>query len=156
LARRCGAVLVLLVLVVGAIGCGEDEGVASGATVRVYVAAPLCSEARSALAARHGRAGDLRVEAICLAPMAKRGRLDLAVAGANARRATQDSAAIAFLESPGPAGRFTRTIVEEAGIAWERAVSGESSMTAVLRAIDEAGSGSLRDQVRKDLETSPA
>ncbi|HEY3552599.1 MAG TPA: hypothetical protein VGK66_02820, partial [Solirubrobacterales bacterium] len=61
-------------------GCGEG-GAAAGATVSVYAAAPLCKEA----ARSDGRAGDLVVHVVCLAPVEQGGRADLAVAGAGAR-----------------------------------------------------------------------
>ena len=125
----------------------------SGATVRVYVGAPLCAGTRHELARRQGRAGDLRVSALCLAVARRGGRLSLATIGANARRATEDSAAVAYLEAPGPANRFARPIVEEAGIAYVKASSGTIAMQRVLHAIAEAGSSSIRDEVREALES---
>jgi hypothetical protein len=128
-------------------GCGGDS-VAPGATVRVYVGADLCSEVRRA----DGEAGDVHVEAICVDPVKSGGRLDLATIGANARRATEDSSTIAYVESRGPANRFSQTIIEEAGIAWTLASSGEKAMQRVLAAVEAAGSGPLRDEVRQALE----
>ena len=86
-------------------------------------------------------------------PSTRRGRLDLATIGANARRATEDSAAIAYVEPPGPANRFSRTILEEAGIAWTTSISGASAVARVLRAVSEADTDSLRDSVREALES---
>ncbi len=146
-------------LVLGAMGCGGAT-VAAGATVRVYVGADLCPEARRELAKDGGKAGDVVVEVVCLAPTESgglggtgKGRLDLAAVGANARRATEDSSAIAYVETQGPANRFAQTIVEEAGIAWTLASSGEKAVQRVSAAVEAAGSGSLRDEVRKTLES---
>jgi hypothetical protein len=138
-------------LLLGAAGCGGDS-VAAGATVRVYVDADLCAEAKAELAKAGGKAGDLELEAICLKPVESGSRLDLATIGANARRATEDSSAIAYVEAQGPANRFAQSIVEEAGIAYVTASSGDHAVLRVLAAIESAGSGSLRDEVRKTLE----
>lgn len=141
-------------------GCGGGEGAAAGATVRVYVGTPLCEGAKRALAAAGGEAGDLKVSAVCLPPVegAALGstRLKLATVGANARRATQDSAAVAFVEKPGRANRFASPIVEEADIAFVTSGSGAQAMRSVLAAVEAAGkgSGSLREDVRKQLESS--
>lgn len=136
-------------------GCGGGEGVSPGAVVRVYVGASLCREAQRQLAAKGGRAGEVRVRVVCLREALRAGRLDLATVGANARRATQDSATIAYIEPPGRANRFSRPIVEEAGIAWEATRAGGPAVGRVLAAVAEAGSGSLREEVRKGLEASP-
>jgi D-alanyl-D-alanine carboxypeptidase len=145
--------LALLALGVGATGCGE-AGVSSGATVHAYVGAPLCAGAKRELAKHGAEAGDVRVRMLCLVPVNPGGRLDLATIGANARRATEDSTAIAYAEPPGPANRFSRTILEEAGIAWTTATSGATAMRRIIDAVSEAGSGSLRDKVREALESS--
>jgi hypothetical protein len=144
--------LALLVLGVGASGCG-GEGVSKGATVNAYVSAPLCAAAKGELTKQGSSAGNVKLRVVCLAPAMHGGRLDLATIGANARRATEDSSAIAFVEAPGPANRFSRTILEEAGIGWTTASSGASAVQRVLNAVSEAGSGSLRDEVRGDLES---
>jgi hypothetical protein len=104
------------------------------------------------MARSDGRAGDVRVQVVCLDETRKDKRLDLATVGANARRATEDSTAIAYVELPGPANRFALPIVEEAGIAWMRAGTGSPALQRVLKAVEEAGSGSLRDEVREKLE----
>lgn len=145
--------LAAIAMALGGAGCGGDEGVAAGATVRVYVGANLCAEAQQALAGDGGEVGDVKLEAVCLRPAGRPGSLDLATVGANARRATQDSSAIAYLESKSPANRFAETIVEEAGIAFVLASSGEDAVRRVSQAVEEAGSGSLRDEVRKTLES---
>lgn len=133
-------------------GCG-DGGVGEGANVNVYVAAPLCAGAERALGERDA-GGEVGVRAVCLDPSESADRLDLAAAGANARRASEDSTAVAYLEPPGPANPFVRPIVEEARIAWLRTESGAAAMNRVLAAVDGAGSGSLRSEVRNGLEGS--
>jgi hypothetical protein len=145
--------LVAVGMVLWGAGCGGDEGVAAGATVRVYVGAELCPEAQRALRSEGGDAGNVNLEAVCLKPTGRPGSLDLATIGANARRATEDSSAIAYVESKGPATRFAQTIVEEAGIAWTLASSGKTAAGRVLKAVEAAGSGSLRDEVRTTLES---
>ena len=148
MARALG--LVLLALAFAAVGCGGD-GASAGATVSVYTAMPLCAEARRELAKKDGEAGDLKVRAICLAPVEAKGRADLAAAGANARRAIEDSTTVAFLEAPGPAARFSRSIVEAADVAWVETDSGSAAMRRVLRALADKGSASPRNAVREGL-----
>jgi len=133
------------------VGCGEGDGVSAGATVAVYVEAPLCPGAVRELARDGGRAGDARVRAICLASTGDGKQLDLATVGANARRATEDSAAVGYLEPP-VTPSFSRPIVEAANIAVLRNTSGEAAMAQLLHAIANADtSTSLRDEVRKNL-----
>jgi hypothetical protein len=119
-------------------GCGTEE-VGADATVTAYVAAPLCAEAKQELAREGGRAGEVGVRVRCLTEPRDGGRLDLAIVGANARRASEDSTAVGFLESPGPANRFARPIVEAAGIAFLRSDSGQAGMARLLGAIAEGG-----------------
>lgn len=73
---------------------------------------------------------------VCLDPVERGGRLDLARVGANARRATEDSASVGYVEQPGSAARFSRPIVESAGIAY---LLGEAALPRLLREIDAAG-----------------
>ena len=135
----------------GAAGCGEGEGVSAGATVAAYVEAPLCSAAQRELASESGRAGEVRVRTVCLASVNNGGRTDLAKVGANARRATEDSAAVGYLEVP-VTPSFSRSIVEAAGIAVVRDASGAAAMRELLDAIREADdSGPLRESVRESL-----
>jgi hypothetical protein len=166
--RRGAAAAALAALAVAAIaGCGEGEGVAAGASVHVYVAAELCPGAREALGAGarealgggEARAGDVRVRALCLAPVVSAGaggaggRIDLAAQGANARRASEDTTAVAFLEARGKPARFARPIVEAAGIAFVEAGDGAAAMERIVAAIEAAGtSGALRTRVRDALE----
>jgi hypothetical protein len=127
-------------------GCGEG-GVSSGAAVSVYVAAPLCAAARKELRRVGPRVGELTVRAVCLPAVASRGGVDLAAAGADARRATEDSTAVAFLEAAGAAVPFSRSIVESADIAWIQAGSGAAAIHEVLGALERRGSSSPRSAV---------
>jgi hypothetical protein len=131
-------------------GCGEG-GVEAGATVSVYVAAPLCKEARGALQKVGGKADDLGVRVACLSPVEAKGTADLAAAGANARRTTEDSTSVAYLEAPGPAAKFSQSIVEAADIAWLETGSGATAMHEVLEALEERGSTSPRSAVLDQL-----
>jgi hypothetical protein len=144
------AVVVSALLLLGS-GCGEEGGAASGATVTAYVAAPLCGDAKRELADQGARAGDVQVRLFCLARTGGR-RLDLAAVGANARRASEDSSSVGYLEQPGPAARFSATILEAAGIAQVEDNSGATAMARLLRALREADSGSPREAVREALD----
>ncbi len=150
---RPAAALALLALVTVA-GCGSGGGVEAGASVHVYVGAELCPQARDPLFEAKGKAGEVGVRMVCLKPATGAGgRIDLARQGINARRASEDSAAVAFLEAPGKAAAFAAPIVEEAGIAFVEASDGAAGMERVLKAIAEAGdSGSPRERVRDGLE----
>jgi hypothetical protein len=89
----------------------------------------------------------LTVRVACLAPTETGGRADLARAGANARRATEDSSSVAFLEPPGRTARFARPIIEAAGIAFVETSSGAATAREVLRALEDRGSSSPRSAV---------
>lgn len=145
----CSA-LCSLALVAAGTGCGEG-GAAGGAKVSVYVAAPLCGEAAGALQREGGKAGDLEVQTICLPRVERKHRADLATAGGNARRATEDSSAVAYLEAPGAAAKFSRPIVESAQIAWVETSSGAKAMQQVLASLDQRGSSSPRSAVRESI-----
>jgi hypothetical protein len=145
-------------------GCG-DEGVAAGATVRVYASQPLsgpeaaagkrfCAEAANELGRAGGKAGEVRLRLVCLDDTGGGGRWRLAAVGANARRATEDSTAVAYLGEPqAAAARFSLPILETAGIGRLRGDSGQAAMAAVLRAVREAGGAEdLRADVRSSLE----
>lgn len=150
---KAAAALAGAAVLVALAGCGEAEGVQEGATVTAYVVPPLCREASRELSRDHGRAGDLRVKAVCLPIVEGHGRLGLATVGANARRATEDSTAIAFLEAPGRANRFADPILETAEIPPIHASSGKAAMAQLLKAINRAGSsGSLRSAVGEELD----
>jgi hypothetical protein len=115
-----------------------------------YVEAPLCAGAQRELASEGASAGSVRVRVVCLAVAADGNRESLATIGANARRASEDSATVAYLEPP-TTPSFSRPIVEAAGIAVVRGDSGQAAMKRLLAAIGEAGSGSLRESVREAL-----
>lgn len=145
---------------VGAVGCGEEEGVADGATVHAYVEAPVCTRAQTVVVGDEDGEG-FRVKFVCLPPV--RGpelgqgvgggrQIDLAVAGANARRATEDSTTVAYLQADDPAvNRFTEPILEEAGIGAIAAPKGEAQ-ARLLQLLGEADTSSLRADVREALE----
>jgi len=81
----------------------------------------------------------VRVRAVCLPNSQEAGRLDLAAVGANARRATEDSTAIAYLEAhDARRTRFARPILEAAEIASIAADSGAVAMVRLHRAIASA------------------
>lgn len=146
--RRLSALLFLCALL--AAGCGEG-GVSAGATVAVYVVKPLCAPAEGELKKEGKQVGEVQVRIVCLPPAESGGRIDLATAGANARRATEDSTSVAYLESPGPAAKFSEPILESAEIAWLSTNSGSTAMRRVLRALEERGSSSPRDAVLESL-----
>ncbi len=153
LRRLSAALIAACALLVGA-GCGEGEGVASGATVSAYVAASLCAEAKDELARDGAKAGDIRVRVVCLPSAESSQKLDLAQIGANARRATEDATTVGYIGEPTrAASRFSEPILEEAGIAQLPQISGTAAMRQLLRAVSEAGSsGSLRESVHDELE----
>jgi hypothetical protein len=132
LARTAAATLLASALIVA--GCGQG-GASDGAMVSVYAAAPLCKEARAGA----GTAGDLVVRVVCLPPRGS-GDAALAGAGADARRATQDSTSVALLEAPGPTAKFSRPIVEAADVAWVETTSGATAMQRIVKALEGDGS----------------
>lgn len=120
--------LTLLFAAAAAAGCGTGGGAAAGATVTLYASAPLhgtgaergralCDEARRALAGSGGRAGPLRVRLVCLDDAGRGAPWRLAAIGESARRAAEDSTAVAFLAEPGRPAAFSRPILAAAGIA---------------------------------------
>lgn len=127
----------LFALLAGLAGCGESGGVEEGATVTAYVTAPLCAGAERELARQGGRAGEVRVRIVCLPAGEADGRLDLARIGANARRATEDSSAVAFLAPPTHANRFSRPILDSAEIPLTPTRSGVAAVSRLLRELRE-------------------
>lgn len=152
LVLRNAGLAVSCALLLALAGCGGGEGASEGATVTAYADAPLCAGAKQELRSHGGEAGDLHVRVACL-PRSRNGRsLDLATLGANARRATEDSTTVGYLEASDPrAARFTRPILESASIAWISRSSGKAAMTKLLQAIEDADTGSLRESVRETL-----
>jgi hypothetical protein len=134
-------------------GCGGGDS--QGATVSVYVAAPLCAAAKQELSSHGTTAGHFTVAVRCLAPSENSGGgVDLATDGSNSRRATADTSAVATLEPPGPATKFTRPILESAEIPLVTAASAGKGMSRILTAIEGAGSSSVRGSVGEALEPS--
>lgn len=132
-------------------GCGRGD--ASGATVSVYVAAPLCAGAKQELASHGATAGHFTVAVRCLAPSKRPGGgVDLATDGANSRRATSDTSAVATLEPPGPGTKFTRAILESAEIPLVTSASANKGMKRILAAIEGAGSSGVRESVSESLD----
>jgi hypothetical protein len=154
---RLLVVTVLVLLIALASGCGE-EGAAGGATVTVYVSAPLrgteaeagqrlCDEAREQ--AGQGRGGeDLRLRVVCLDSSEGDRAWTLAQVGANARRATEDSTAVAYVGEPDPeARRQSRPIVDAAEIAELGGMTGREAVAKVEAAIAEGDESEPRQAV---------
>lgn len=141
-------------------GCGE-EGAAAGATVRIYVSAPLhgaeaaagrrlCAGARDEAKRSAGRVGDLKLEVVCLDATGEGGRWTLARVGANARRATEDSTAVAYVGEPDPRAREqSRPIVAAAEIAELGGLSGAEAVARVVAAIGDGDKSEPRQDVFK-------
>ncbi len=124
------------------VGCGGGSEVEEGATVDVYAGAPVCAQAKRRLARSGPEVGSVRIRVVCASPSLGAGergpgaRLDLAVTGANARRATEDSSAVAYLEAPGRAVAFIRPILDEAEIRLIPDSSGARGLATVMGALD--------------------
>ena len=151
------ALLAIAALGVSASGCGEGEA-ERGATVSVYVSAPLqgpeakagqrlCDEAREQ--ASQGRGGDeLKLRVVCLDTSESGRAWTLAQVGANARRATEDSSAIAYVGEPDPeARRQSRPILDTAEIAQLGGVSGREAIAQIATAIREGDEAEPRQAV---------
>lgn len=156
--RRLLTILAVPALLVALLtGCGE-EGAAAGATVRVYVSAPLrgpeaeagrrlCDEAREQVGQGEGGEGH-EVRVVCLDASGKGGTWTLARVGANARRATEDSATVVYVGEPDPAARKqSRPIVEAAGVAELGGLSGREAVAKVVKAMEEGDASQPRDAV---------
>jgi hypothetical protein len=136
----------------GIAGCGESQGAQEGATLTAYVVAPLCAEATRALAGDGADAGAVGVRAVCLPPAHGDGKLDLAAIGAGARRATEDSSSIAYIEAPDDdAARFSEPILESAGIPVISNSSGTAAISELRKALREADLSSPRTSVTDAL-----
>ena len=143
--------LLAAALGVGITGCGGGD--ASGATVSVYVAAPLCAAAKAELAKHGADAGSFHVGIRCLALSERAGGgVDLATNGANSWRATEDTSAVATLEPPGPGTKFSGSILESAGIPLVVNASARTGMKRILEAVESAGTGNVRESVQGTLE----
>jgi hypothetical protein len=140
-----------LLAAVALAGCGGGD--ASGAEVNVYVAAPLCGAAKARLASHGSSVGHFTVAVQCLASDEHAGGgTDLAANGANSRRATSDTSAVATLEPPGPGTKFSRPILESAGIPLVTSATAGKGMSRILTAVEEAGDSNVRESVEKSLE----
>jgi len=137
----------LAILALVLVGCGGSDS--EGATVSVYVAAPLCAGAKQELASHGATAGHFTVAVRCLAPSD-----DLATDGSNSRRATADSSAVATLEPPGPQVKFSRAILESAEVPLVTSTSASKGMKRILAAIEGAGDSGVRGTVAAALEPS--
>jgi hypothetical protein len=158
LARRALAALLLAAVAAVGSGCGEEGGAEEGATVTVYVSAPLqgakgetgrrlCGEAREQAAQGKGDE-DLDLRVVCLDAAGADGAWTLAQVGENARRATEDSTAVAYLGEPElEARRQSRPILEAAGIAQIGELRGREAIAQVQAALRESDSGDPRDAV---------
>jgi hypothetical protein len=161
LARRGWRVALLVLLAVAGVitaGCGE-EGAEGGATVTVYVSAPLrgeeagagqrlCDEAREQAAQGRGGEDELKLQVACLDAAGAGGRWTLAQVGANARQATEDSTAIAYIGEPDPqARRQSEAIVAAAGIVQIGGRPGREAVAQVQEALRESDSNDPRDAV---------
>ncbi|HET7454384.1 MAG TPA: hypothetical protein VFJ76_02575 [Solirubrobacterales bacterium] len=160
--RRLQALLLGLCALLAVGGCGE-EGAASGATVTVYVSAPLhgdlattgrriCDEAREQAAQGNGDE-ELKLRVVCLDASGSHDSWTLAQVGADARRATEDSTAIAYVGEPDPrARRQSQPILEAAGIADLGGMSGREAIARVRAALRDAGSDDPRQAVFDAVE----
>jgi hypothetical protein len=129
--------------------------VSQGATVSVYAVGSSCSEAKRVLGGHGAEAGKVRVRVVCVSDGEGSKSWTLAAVGANARRASQDSTTVAYLADPDPtAAEYSRSILEEAGIALLSGESGAAEMHQLLKALEEAGNASnLRESVNKSLSS---
>jgi hypothetical protein len=154
---RLLAIATASVLVLFASGCGE-EGAAEGATVTVYVSAPLrgaegeagrelCAEAREQAGQGKGE-DELRLRVVCLDAAGPGGGWTLARVGENARRATEDSTAVAYVGEPErKARRQSRPILDAAGIAALGGLSGRAAIAQIRAALRDGDEGDPRDAV---------
>ncbi len=141
-------------------GCfSSGSGIQSGERVDIYVSMPLhgpeagngrdvVDAARLALADAHGMAGRLRIRATYLDDTSGQGtkvRWSPAAAAANARRASQDSAAIAYIgDFDSGATRYSLPITNEAHILQ---VSPASSAVDLVQPFLGAG-----DQIPEEVQ----
>jgi hypothetical protein len=164
LVRRRWRALPLLVvaLALGVAGCGEG-GAEEGAQLTVYVSAPLrgaeaeegrrlCAEARERAAQGPGT-DRFGVRVVCLDASGNDGRWTLAKVGSNARRATEDSTAVAYIGEPDVAARRqSRPIVEAAEMAEFGGTGGRQAIEEVFAALREDDSSDPRQAVFDAVE----
>lgn len=160
---RAWVPLLLVAALAGvAAGCGE-EGAEQGAELTVYVSAPLrgdegaagrrlCEEARER-ARRAGPAGGYRLRVVCLDASGGDGHWTLAKVGSNARRATEDSTAVAYVGEPDlGARRHSRPILEAAEIAEIGGAGGREAVRRIAAALAEGETSDPRARVFNALE----
>ena len=152
--RRIPWALLLLAAALFGSGCGE-EGAAEGAELTVYVSAPgqrLCDEARRE--ARGMRtAGEHTLRVVCLTS-GSGGSGTLAKVGSNARRATEDSSAVAYIGEPDREMRKqSQPILNSAEIAQLGNLTGRRAIKTVIATIDEADSDDPRAAVYDAVES---
>jgi branched-chain amino acid transport system substrate-binding protein len=143
-------------------GCGE-EGASEGATLTVYVSAPLggeggeqgkrlCDETRVE-AEGVKTAGDHALRVVCLDAAGEGGRWTLAEVGANARRATEDSTTVAYIGEPSRAARKqSQPIVEAAEIATMGSRNGKEAIETIVSALEEGEDDDPRRAVLDTVE----
>lgn len=150
-ARVAAAAVAVLISVPAFGGCGE-EGTTEGATLSVYVSRPLCAGARQALREDGPRAGEFRLRAVCVDDTGGSGGTRLAAIGAAARRATEDSTAIAYVGTRDPiAIRFSEPILEAADVARISAGSGRAAVDRLRRALGRAEGADPRASIAEML-----
>jgi len=152
--------VIAIVCALGALlllGCGE-EGAEEGATLTVYVSAPLrgteaeggrllCDEAREQAAQGEGK-DDFELRIVCLDASGPDGRWTLAKVGSNARRAAEDSTTVAYVGEPDPAARRqSRPIVDAAEIAELGGTNGREAIARVVAVLREDDSSDPRAAV---------
>jgi len=149
-----GAVLAALA------GCASTARIRPGEHVTVYVSAPLSgpqaargraavAAARRALARERGRLRRPAVRVVYMDDAKPGAAWDQVAVAANARRATEDSTAVAYVgELARPATRISRAITDQAGLLQVAPVGGPA-MAQVLRAIHAARpDGDTREAVK--------
>lgn len=158
MAKRVAVPLFVVLLALAAAGCGEESGAEQGARLNVYVSAPqrgpeagvgirMCKEARGA-AIRYVRPGGYELAVVCLDASGPEGRWTLARVGANARQASEDSTAVAYLGEPSPAARRqSLPIVEAAGIVGLSDMSGAEAVVRTAKALEKSDSSDPRQTV---------
>lgn len=155
--------LLLAALAAGGAGCGEEGGVAEGAALTVYVSTPLrgaegeagrrlCDEAREQAAQGKGDE-ELKLRVVCLDSAGAGGSWTLAQVGENARQATEDSAAVAYVGEPDREARTqSRPILDTAEIAQLGEFNGREAIETIIAAIAEGDSDDPRAAVYDAIE----
>jgi hypothetical protein len=135
----------------GASACGAGEPGSDAGLPTIFVTPPLCAEARQVYKDDPQPGGE-PVTLVCLDRVVH--GHSLAAIGAGARRATETSAAIAYVGEPDRRSvDFSAPILEAAGIGAVSDGDGGAAMRRVLCAVRaSAGDDDLRAAVREQLE----